>query len=152
RRPQGPGRAPPPRDPATRVGARAPGDRHRGPLRRCHPPGDLAAPARAEGRRARERTARRHAPPLSREAGRDAERTDIPRRVLDIGARAAPRRGGGRATRQGEALMAEVVREVMVDATPETIWPFLTEPDKHIQWEGTVAEIDPRPGGTYRVL
>jgi uncharacterized protein YndB with AHSA1/START domain len=48
--------------------------------------------------------------------------------------------------------MAELVREIMIDATPETIWPFLTEPDKHVQWEGTVADIDARPGGTYRVL
>jgi uncharacterized protein YndB with AHSA1/START domain len=48
--------------------------------------------------------------------------------------------------------MAELVREIMIDATPETIWPFLTEPDKHIQWEGTVAELDPRPGGVHRVL
>jgi len=48
--------------------------------------------------------------------------------------------------------MAELVREIMIDATPETIWPFLTEADKHIQWEGTVAEIDPRPGGVFRVL
>ncbi|HTN81704.1 MAG TPA: SRPBCC family protein [Acidimicrobiales bacterium] len=48
--------------------------------------------------------------------------------------------------------MAELVREIVVDATPETIWPFLTEADKHVQWEGTVAEIDPRPGGVYRVL
>jgi uncharacterized protein YndB with AHSA1/START domain len=48
--------------------------------------------------------------------------------------------------------MAELVREIMIDATPETIWPFLTEPDRHVEWEGTVAEIDPRPGGVYRVL
>ena len=48
--------------------------------------------------------------------------------------------------------MAELVREIMIDATPETIWPFLTEADKHVEWEGTVAEIDPRPGGVYRVL
>jgi uncharacterized protein YndB with AHSA1/START domain len=48
--------------------------------------------------------------------------------------------------------MAELVREIMIDATPETIWPFLTEPGKHVEWEGTVAEIDPRPGGVYRVL
>lgn len=47
--------------------------------------------------------------------------------------------------------MAELVREIVIDATPETIWPFLTEPDKHVQWLGTVAEIDPRPGSTYRV-
>ena len=48
--------------------------------------------------------------------------------------------------------MAELVREIVIDATPETIWPFLTEADKHVEWLGTVAEIDPRPGGVYRVL
>jgi uncharacterized protein YndB with AHSA1/START domain len=48
--------------------------------------------------------------------------------------------------------MAELVREIMIDATPETIWPYLTQADKHIQWEGTEAELDPRPGGVYRVL
>ncbi|MGZ4795660.1 MAG: SRPBCC family protein [Acidimicrobiia bacterium] len=48
--------------------------------------------------------------------------------------------------------MAELVREIVIDATPETIWPFLVDPDKHVQWLGTVADIDPRPGGTYRVL
>ncbi|HUP74690.1 MAG TPA: SRPBCC family protein [Acidimicrobiales bacterium] len=48
--------------------------------------------------------------------------------------------------------MAELVREIMIDATPETIWPFLTEPERHVEWLGTVAEIDPQPGGVYRVL
>jgi uncharacterized protein YndB with AHSA1/START domain len=48
--------------------------------------------------------------------------------------------------------MAELVREIMIDATPETIWPFLTDPAKHVEWCGTEAELDPQPGGTYRVL
>jgi uncharacterized protein YndB with AHSA1/START domain len=48
--------------------------------------------------------------------------------------------------------MAELVREIVIDASPETIWPFLTEPDRHVEWMGTAAEIDPRPGGVYRVL
>ena len=48
--------------------------------------------------------------------------------------------------------MAELIREIVIDATPETIWPFLTEADRHVEWVGTVAEIDPRPGGIYRVL
>ena len=48
--------------------------------------------------------------------------------------------------------MAELVREIMIDATPETIWPFLTEAERYIEWEGTEAEIDARPGGIYRVL
>jgi carbon monoxide dehydrogenase subunit G len=29
--------------------------------------------------------------------------------------------------------MAELVREIMIDATPETIWPFLTDPAKHVE-------------------
>jgi len=48
--------------------------------------------------------------------------------------------------------MAELVREIMIDATPETIWPFLVDPEKHVEWLGTAADIDPRPGGAYRVL
>jgi uncharacterized protein YndB with AHSA1/START domain len=48
--------------------------------------------------------------------------------------------------------MAELEREILIDATPDIIWPFLTEPDKLVQWHGTVAELDPRPGGVYRVL
>jgi uncharacterized protein YndB with AHSA1/START domain len=48
--------------------------------------------------------------------------------------------------------MAELVREIMIDARPETIWPFLTEADRWIEWEGTSAQLDPRPGGVYRVL
>jgi uncharacterized protein YndB with AHSA1/START domain len=48
--------------------------------------------------------------------------------------------------------MAQLVREIMIEATPETIWPFLTDPDRLVEWHGTVAEIDPWPGGLYRVL
>ena len=47
--------------------------------------------------------------------------------------------------------MAELVREIMIDATPETIWPFIVDPAKHVEWLGTEADIDPRPGGIYRV-
>jgi uncharacterized protein YndB with AHSA1/START domain len=48
--------------------------------------------------------------------------------------------------------MAELVREVVIDATAATIWPFLTDAERHVEWVGTVAELDARPGGTYRVL
>ncbi|HVX23475.1 MAG TPA: SRPBCC family protein [Acidimicrobiales bacterium] len=47
--------------------------------------------------------------------------------------------------------MAELVREVVVDASPSTIFEFLTVPDKHVEWMGTVADLDPTPGGVYRV-
>ena len=48
--------------------------------------------------------------------------------------------------------MAELTREVVVGASPATIFPFLTDPELHVRWMGTEAELDPRAGGTYRVL
>jgi uncharacterized protein YndB with AHSA1/START domain len=48
--------------------------------------------------------------------------------------------------------MAELVREVVIDASPETIFELLTVQEKHVLWDGTEAELDPRPGGVYRVL
>jgi len=48
--------------------------------------------------------------------------------------------------------MNDVVREIMIDATPETIWPFLIDAEKMTAWMGTEAELDPRPGGVFRVL
>ena len=58
--------------------------------------------------------------------------------------------GIGQSTIQA-ARIAAAGRIVVIDANPETIWPFLTDPAKHVEWLGTVADIDPRPGGTYRV-
>jgi uncharacterized protein YndB with AHSA1/START domain len=48
--------------------------------------------------------------------------------------------------------MADLERYILIDASPETIWPFLVEPERHVEWLGTVADIDARPGGHYRVL
>jgi uncharacterized protein YndB with AHSA1/START domain len=48
--------------------------------------------------------------------------------------------------------MAELTREVVVDASPTTIFPFLTDPARQVLWMGTEAELDPQAGGPYRVL
>ena len=48
--------------------------------------------------------------------------------------------------------MAELMREVVMDASPATIFPFLTDPAHHVRWMGTEAELDPRVGGIFRVL
>ncbi len=48
--------------------------------------------------------------------------------------------------------MAEVMQEIVVDASPETIFELLTAPEAHLRWMGTEADLDPRPGGAYRVL
>lgn len=47
--------------------------------------------------------------------------------------------------------MAELVREIMIDASPETIFPLLSTTEGWLSWEGTEAEIDARPGGIYYV-
>ncbi len=48
--------------------------------------------------------------------------------------------------------MAELTREVVVAASPATIFPFLIDPAEYVRWMGTEAVLDPRPGGEYRVL
>ena len=44
-----------------------------------------------------------------------------------------------------------VEREVLIDARPETVWEFLVDPEKAVRWMGQTAELEPRPGGLYRV-
>jgi uncharacterized protein YndB with AHSA1/START domain len=44
-----------------------------------------------------------------------------------------------------------VEREVRIAARPETVFTFFTDPSKMVQWKGSRAELDPRPGGIYRV-
>ena len=44
-----------------------------------------------------------------------------------------------------------VERQVRIAARPETIFPFLTDPEKMVRWKGTSATLDARPGGIYRV-
>jgi uncharacterized protein YndB with AHSA1/START domain len=46
---------------------------------------------------------------------------------------------------------AVVERELRIDAAPETVYGFFVEPDRMIQWMGRNAELDPRPGGIFRV-
>jgi uncharacterized protein YndB with AHSA1/START domain len=48
--------------------------------------------------------------------------------------------------------MAEVMCEVVMDASPATIFPFLTDPAQQVRWMGTEAALDPRAGGGYSVL
>jgi uncharacterized protein YndB with AHSA1/START domain len=44
-----------------------------------------------------------------------------------------------------------VEREVRVAARPETVFPFLIDPEKMRLWMGRSTELDARPGGIYRV-
>lgn len=44
----------------------------------------------------------------------------------------------------------QVAVEVLVEASPETIFPFFTDAEKMTRWKGTSAVLDARPGGEYR--
>jgi uncharacterized protein YndB with AHSA1/START domain len=41
-------------------------------------------------------------------------------------------------------------RVLAIDASPETVWEFLVDPDKLTRWMGLQASVDLRPGGSYR--
>jgi uncharacterized protein YndB with AHSA1/START domain len=41
--------------------------------------------------------------------------------------------------------------ERRIEAPREEVFGYLTDPDKYTKWMGVAAELDPRPGGVYRV-
>jgi uncharacterized protein YndB with AHSA1/START domain len=45
-----------------------------------------------------------------------------------------------------------VTRELRIEARPETVFEFLTDPALLLRWKGVEADLDPRPGGVYRVV
>ena len=49
--------------------------------------------------------------------------------------------------------MADRVVEVRrrLEAPPQDVFAFLTDPARYARWMGRSAELDPRPGGIYRV-
>jgi uncharacterized protein YndB with AHSA1/START domain len=40
---------------------------------------------------------------------------------------------------------------VRIAASPETVFAYFTDPAKMVQWMGTEATLDPRPGGVCRI-
>jgi uncharacterized protein YndB with AHSA1/START domain len=45
----------------------------------------------------------------------------------------------------------EIEVSVRVPGKPEEVFPYFTEPEKYTRWKGLEADLDPRPGGIYRV-
>jgi uncharacterized protein YndB with AHSA1/START domain len=57
----------------------------------------------------------------------------------------------GIATEAQRALEATAIeRELPIDAEPEVVYDFLTEPGKMLHWQGRAAQHDPRPVGILR--
>src|SRR5688572_20343816 len=44
-----------------------------------------------------------------------------------------------------------VIVERVIKARPATVFAFFTERDRWLSWQGVSAEIDPRPGGVFRM-
>jgi uncharacterized protein YndB with AHSA1/START domain len=40
---------------------------------------------------------------------------------------------------------------IRIDARPETVFRYFVDPERMCTWMGVAAEVDPRPGGGYRV-
>jgi uncharacterized protein YndB with AHSA1/START domain len=47
------------------------------------------------------------------------------------------------------AHVVEVERRIA--APPDEVFGYLTDPRKYVRWKGLEAQLDPRPGGRYRV-
>lgn len=41
--------------------------------------------------------------------------------------------------------------EIRIDARPETVFAYFTDPARMVAWKGRAAALDARPGGVYRV-
>jgi uncharacterized protein YndB with AHSA1/START domain len=50
---------------------------------------------------------------------------------------------------RGEISVVE--REIRIEAEPEAVFPFFTEPERMVRWMGVAATLDPRPGGAFSV-
>jgi uncharacterized protein YndB with AHSA1/START domain len=44
-----------------------------------------------------------------------------------------------------------IERELHVAARPETVFRYFVEPERMVRWMGTTADLEPHPGGTFRV-
>jgi uncharacterized protein YndB with AHSA1/START domain len=40
---------------------------------------------------------------------------------------------------------------MFIAAAPETVFPYFVDPARYAQWMGNAAELEPMPGGNYRV-
>jgi uncharacterized protein YndB with AHSA1/START domain len=50
-----------------------------------------------------------------------------------------------------DAAPGLVAREIVIHAAPDIVFSYFTDPTKHVKWQGTEVEVDPRPGGQIRI-
>jgi uncharacterized protein YndB with AHSA1/START domain len=47
--------------------------------------------------------------------------------------------------------IAPVELTMRIAAAPRDVFPYLTDPARYVQWMGSEAQLEPEPGGMYRV-
>jgi uncharacterized protein YndB with AHSA1/START domain len=47
--------------------------------------------------------------------------------------------------------MTAVEVSIRIEATPDTVFRFLVDPERMTAWMGVSAELDPTPGGRFRI-
>ncbi len=50
-----------------------------------------------------------------------------------------------------ESVANVIELQVRLEATPDVVFPYLTESERYARWQGVRAELDPQPGGVFRV-
>ena len=48
-------------------------------------------------------------------------------------------------------MSGEIVVRRVIRARPATVFTFFTDRDRWLSWQGVSAELDPRPGGVFRM-
>ncbi|MEO8632886.1 MAG: SRPBCC domain-containing protein [Chloroflexota bacterium] len=44
-----------------------------------------------------------------------------------------------------------IEKVITIAARPETVFRLLTDPKEYVRWKGRLAQLEPRPGGDFRV-
>jgi uncharacterized protein YndB with AHSA1/START domain len=44
-----------------------------------------------------------------------------------------------------------IEKQIFLDASPEEVFAYLTDSRKYLLWMGVAAELDPRPGGLFKL-
>jgi uncharacterized protein YndB with AHSA1/START domain len=47
--------------------------------------------------------------------------------------------------------LPHIEKTIYVDAPPEVVFPFFTDPERMVRWCGTEAELQPRSGGLFLI-
>lgn len=44
-----------------------------------------------------------------------------------------------------------ITKTIYIDAPPEVVFPYLTNPEKMVRWCGDSVELQPEPGGVFKI-